>query len=305
MAVVAVLALSAPVSAQTDKTTVRKTAIDDLVEELRKELSLTADQQARVRQVLDTHKQAMDNWNRQYGSKQRELRKKLAEARESRDREAMRGIREEMQKLTTPRRALVENLEKEIGEIVGAEQKRKAMSIITRFLERMRRNPLTPVIEALEKMELSEAQKARIEGIIKDANAKIAKSDRPAVKEKTAADAIAVIRKLLTDEQKAQLDAAIRQDKLRRMGLGWLVGLEPTDEQVVRVQAIMEEARRKLEKTETRRERIEIWQETLETIRREVLTDEQRKKADELRRGFRGRRGRSGGPGGGADQPRE
>jgi len=299
MGAVAVLTLCAPVSAQRDKTAARKTAIDDLVEELRKELSLTSDQQSRMRQVLETHGQAMANWNRQYGPKQQELRKKLTEARESRDREGMRGIREEMRKLTASRRTLTENLEKEVGEIVGAERKREAMDIITRFLERMRRDPLTAVVEALEKMKLAEAQKARIERIVKDASARTAKIDRPALKEKLAADAIAAVRKFLTDDQKAQLDAAIRQDELRRAGLGWLVGLEPTDEQVVQVRAIMEETRRKLEKAETPRERLEIWREALEKIRQDILTDEQRKKADELRRSPRERSARTGASGAG------
>ena len=102
-----------------------------------------------------------------------------------------------------------------------------------------------------------------------------------------------------TDEQKEQMTAA--REKARKEGTErFMTAIEATDEQREAFTEIMADARKAAEETDDWGEKRQIYRETFETLKKEVFTEEQVKKMEEMRnRGRRGRRGRGGNRGGG------
>mgnify|MGYP000613181269 CR=1 FL=1 len=54
--------------------------LNALYEKMLDELNLTADQQSRIKQILETHHQAMTNWRKQHAAELKSLREEIIEA---------------------------------------------------------------------------------------------------------------------------------------------------------------------------------------------------------------------------------
>jgi Spy/CpxP family protein refolding chaperone len=133
------------------------------------------------------------------------------------------------------------------------------------------------------KLNLTADQKAKIKAIREQEKKDLASAtDRPA-KMKVRKDAREKVMAVLTDEQRKQLAEkflAARRHKV--MGkVADKLGL--TDDQKAKAKAIMVQARKDAKAATDRAEKTKIMKAALEKIRTTVLTEEQRKKADEFR----------------------
>ena len=159
------------------------------------------------------------------------------------------------------------------------------------------------VLEALEKVGLDDKQKAEIKKILGAAKAKAEKADKPREKFKIMREAHKkIVTDVLTDKQREKFEELMKKTAARRWRGRQLAGLDLTEEQEKKIREIMQEARKKAAEADKDKRR-EIMQAAMKKIHDEVLTDEQRKKAEqrreELRKNRRQRgRGRMKGPGG-------
>jgi Spy/CpxP family protein refolding chaperone len=244
-----------------------------MLEVLVKELGLTADQQTQVKQILETHRQAMGN-----------MLKELGEA-------ASRPSREAMQKLTDLRQQLVAQLKAVLTE----EQKAK-LDALPMFA-----GPRPPMLdgqriqEIVDKLQLTDAQKQQIAGIQKTARESAQATDDLQAKAKIWRTALEDIAKLLTPEQKAKVEEALRA-AIPAGPLAMFADLKLTDDQRQQLQKIAADALEQARTAEPGQARA-IFEAARENIIKNVLSDEQRKLLEERRREGPGPRG-PGGPGG-------
>lgn len=221
-----------------------------------KELDLTAEKEAQVEQIFKTHRQAVANWASENADDVKELRERIAEAREAGENEKAKAAREKLRKLFQSRAQLRKDLLEQLGEVLTDEQMKK---VKTRFRPRVLARHR--ILAAIRRLDLTEEQKAQIKEILDAARAEAKEAEGP--KAKIFEAAFKKIRtEVLTDEQRKKL-AQMR--KHFRPGQGPFAGLDLTDEQRQEIRAIMEKARKK--------------------IHDEVLTDEQREKLKRRRKG--------------------
>jgi len=182
-----------------------------------KDLGLTGETEARVRQIFETHRQAMDNWRKEHGQELDNARTKLREAEQKGDQDATRQAREQVETLMKSRAALRGDLLKQLGEVLTPEQVEKVKAALDAmagpglggFFQRM-----------LEDLNLTADQKAKVEAIMKEARESAAKLDDPVAKAKLIKDATDKIKaEVLTDEQRKLLEQKL-QGATSRPGFG-------------------------------------------------------------------------------------
>ncbi|MDP7636839.1 MAG: hypothetical protein QF577_04740, partial [Phycisphaerae bacterium] len=184
-------------------------------------------------------------------------------------REETKGLLEKAKTREEKGKILRESFSK-AGEVLTDEQRRKLKELIKR--QRRQHDPLAG-------LDLTTEQKKQVEAIRKEMREKMAN-----VKDHEARLAIhkkmrEKIGQVLTDEQKQQLRENIAKRRYSRMAA--FKDLDLTEEQKARMKAIREETKGLLEKARTREEKRKIFRDSAKEIN-EILTDDQRKKLDEL-----------------------
>jgi len=238
-----------------------------------KELGLSEKQVAQLKQLRETHRQAIQNWRKENGGKLKDLHKKLREARKSDDEKKIKDIRAQLAKLRTSQKKLHENFQKQLSEVLTKEQMAKHKKMMQKRFRH--RHPRMAKMAGWNKLGLTDKQKAKAKDIRVKAKAKADKTDDPAAKAKIMREAWESIRKdVLTDKQRKQLAAA------RKKFAGPFAGLNLTEEQRKKIKAIHEEQRKKFKATR---------EETKKKVNA-VLTSEQRKKMEEMRKKWQKRR---------------
>jgi len=277
-----------------------------LEERMTRELQLTEDQQKQVKQILDTHKQAIENWNKENAEQQRTLRQKYAQAVKDKDADAMKALRAEIRKTSEQRLAMRTKLIEQLKGVLTDEQKPKLDRLLA-----ARRAPAMSMADrlrrAVRRLRLEEKLAKQVEAIIKTTEADVKKVKTEQGKTALWSKAVEKIKAIIGEDKARQLDAALRASarnaRQRRPMFG---NLNLSEEQTKKVQDIMAEARKQAAEAD-RGERREIYRAAMEKITKEVLTAEQaeqyEKQRQERRRRFRqGRRRRGGNRQGGQNR---
>ncbi|MDY7009805.1 MAG: hypothetical protein SVV80_03540 [Planctomycetota bacterium] len=249
----------------------------DLFERLVKELDLSADQQAQVKQIIETHNQAVENWRKEKSEDLETLREQMEKARKAEDAEALKTLREKVTGIFKGRRELQEAMHKQIKEVLTKEQNAKAEKMFQRGLRAVMGAGM--IHRALGQLDLSDEQKEKIRKIHENYRDKM-KNAKPEERRELMEKMREEMNSVLTDEQKAK--AGDLRNRMFQRPEDW-AGLNLTDEQKARIKEIRENCRKQIDS---------------------VLTDEQKAKIKERReermkqwRNRQGRRGRGGGGG--------
>lgn len=245
------------------------------------QLNLEGAQQTRVKQMLQTHRQAVENWRKLHGEDLRSLQRQAAKAREERDEKAVRRIRAEMAKINRDQEKQRERLHAQILEVLKGEQKERFARLVLR--SRRLLSPIGRVRLALLVVGLNRVQRGKADKIVaatEVASAKITgRRERTALLNKAVQE---IKTKVLLDEAKGR-----KLDQLLREGRGGAFArLNLSAEQQKKVNDIMAAVRDA--EPEDRRA---AWREAMRKIREEVLTGEQREQLQRLRE--QGRRDRT------------
>ncbi|HOF17486.1 MAG TPA: Spy/CpxP family protein refolding chaperone [Phycisphaerae bacterium] len=278
------------------------------LQNLVKELGLSDAQTPQVQQILETHRQAVENWRKEHGETARALGEQIEAAHKAGDREKAKTLREQLSKEMTSRKELHENLMKQLSGVLNEDQMKKVRE---RFHERLQERrqgedrPRRPVLDALMAAGLSDEQKVQARKIMDDAHAKAKEAQNPEDKARIIREAVEKVRtEVLTEEQRKKLVDAREQGRKK---MAEALGL--TEEQQKKLEALREEFRKKFEAAKTPEEKKAVAEAHRKALE-QILTPEQLKKFQEMRGNFRDRRGpgrgegpRRGGRGGPADAP--
>lgn len=257
--------------------------LNALYEKMLDELNLTADQQSRIKQILETHHQAMTNWRKQHAAELKSLREEIIEARKNKEAEKVKQLRTKIAEILKERRELTESLRKQIEEVLSDEQREKAREIFRHA--RAAGVSIRRITFALKKLDLTDEQEQKIKAILKDAREDAQKADTPKEKEKIWADAIEEIKKdVLTESQAKKFDRITRRVKIRRKIWHALASLKLTDDQRKKIAEIRKEYREKIAQVKPK-ERWALISKMHEEIL-SVLTDEQKEQLKEMREKF-------------------
>ncbi len=184
------------------------------IQKILADLNLTADQEAKVKGIMDTQRQAMENFRKEHGEELKSLETKLKAAREAKT-EPDKADMEAMKKLRDQQNDLRENLMKQLGEVLTKEQMEK-------FRENMPKmggaggGPLA----GLGQLDLTDAQKEKAKAIMEEARKTAEQATTPADKRAAMEAAIAKIKsEVLTPEQAKKLEE-FQKDHPRGEGRG-------------------------------------------------------------------------------------
>jgi Spy/CpxP family protein refolding chaperone len=243
---------------------------------------LTPEQRSQVEQILKTHRQAARDYHRgEEGEQLRALRRQLREALKAGDREKVKQLREQLAEQAKGLRGLHQGLRKQLDEVLNDEQMAKARHLFVRRMARRRPGPGHPPLGgALRRLDdLTDEQRERIAKIGEQAKAEITDANSPQQKRQIHRAAMKdIVENVLTDAQRKALK---RGGPPRRRPWAGLRGLDLSDEQKQRAQAIMAEARKKAAKAETPEQKRQILRDAMKAVHDDVLNDAQREKIKE------------------------
>lgn len=259
------------------------------IEKVIKDLKLEGDKEAQVKQILQTHKQAVENWQKENQPKMQELRKDMQAAREAKDQEKLKSLRADQQKLMESRTALQQDLFKQLGDVLDKEQMETVKAAMA---------PRGPAAEfgpmrGLRNLDLTKEQQEQAKKIMDDARDAARKATEPAQRMKIMQDALEKVKTdVLTEEQRKKFEAtqARRGDMFRR-----IADLNLTDDQKKKIEDIRTETEAAVKDAKTPQDRREITRAAFKKVVDEVLTDEQREEMKK-NRPARGPRDGRGGP---------
>lgn len=258
----------------------RKQFQHNLYERLVKELNLTADQQAQVKQILDTHRQAVENWQKENAEELKSLREQMDKARAEKDTETLKALRKKMAEGMKGRRELQEAMHKQIKSVLTDEQKEKFENIsrmVRRVVEGARQ-----IHAALRGLDLNDEQKEKIKKIIAETGEAAGKVETPKEKGELWQKALKTIKSdVLTEEQVKKFEQTMNQMRQRRGLMGPMAGLNLTDEQKAQMEKIGAKYRDQIKNAgpEDRRELMKKMRDEMNS----VLTDEQKAKVKKNR----------------------
>ena len=280
------------------KPAVREKVIERLIEELQ----LTADQATKVKQVLDTFKQANENWEKEHGQELKDAREKLQAARKDANQDDLKAARGVMMKIEATRKDLVDNLRKQLAEVpLTAEQVDKIVRFVAPPLGPGQRppegpGPLRPFMRpmaVLRELNLSDQQMAQAKKVLDGAKAAADKAEGPKAKEELLKAAFERVKKeILTDEQREKLtDLEKAAQAAAGSGAGAGAGdelppmlrpLNLSDDQKTKAKAILADAMKAADSPEKKREAVRA---ALKKISDDVLTADQQEALKKIMEG--------------------
>ncbi|MFA6134310.1 MAG: DUF3826 domain-containing protein [Phycisphaerae bacterium] len=167
-----------------------------------KDLGITdANKEAQIRQIFQTHRQAMDNWMKENGAKGKDLREQMAKAREAKDEAKIKELQPQLKTLMQSRMQLHKDLMKQLEGALSPEQ-------MDKLRENMGENAMPRIRGILrdKELNLTDEQQAKIKETLKAARDKAEASDDMMEKDKIYRDAHTdIVKNILTDEQRAKL----------------------------------------------------------------------------------------------------
>ena len=276
-----------------------------MFEKLVKDLGLTADQQEQVRQKLKASRDERKNYQQEHGEQLKALREEMRKARESGDKDAIKAAAAKMKKHREALQQMGANLDTQLADVLTEEQMKKFKALRAR--RGPQRRPGASLLGALRRLDLTEEQRGKVKKIMAEAKAKAKEAESAEDKQKIMSAATENIRKdVLTEAQRKKL--AELRDKPARGGArgGMFKGLDLTEEQQKKIDAIRAAGRKKVQEADGREAKRAAQRAMREQVNA-VLTEQQREKLKKrVRAGQRGREGRRrgrrrDGPGGKTD----
>ena len=252
---------------------------DRPLERLLKELNLTEEQQKQVQQIMDTQQQAVRNWRKENLLALKDRQKQLQDARKSGDEEKIKAARQEVEKIEQSRKALHDNVMKQLKGVLTPDQLEKAGKFLEQSREQGREqareeHPGLRMLEGLKALDLTEDQKTRARAIFDDARKKADAATDPAEKE--------LIMKVAREKIDTDVLNEQQREKIRRLAganrlLKAIQKLNLTDDQKKQIAQIMADAKAQTDKPARGQEKRDISRQAFKKIFDTVLTDEQRK----------------------------
>lgn len=230
---------------------------------LQRELDLTPAQQTQIKQMLDTHAQALTNLQKKQGD-QAELRAKWRKAREDGDEAALKSLREEMTKAAAARTALQNELNGKIKAVLSEDQKKKYDQLLAARGGRRALTGAGAIQAALRQMKLTEAEKAATDAIVAKTQ-KAADGKNRAERTKLWNKAVEDIKKVLGPKRAEKFAQIMRDPNARARARAAFRGIELTEAQVDKIVKIQGEYRERLNSVLTEEQKARL--RTLRTTR--------------------------------------
>ena len=255
-----------------------------VLDKVLKSLELSEEQAQRVEQIWTTHRQAVENWRKEHQGQFKELHAQAGKAKENKDTEALKAVREKMRKLIELRKRVAEDLFKQLGEVLNDEQMAKVRRAMPHRGVARRPNRMA----AFKDLDLTEEQKARMKAIREETKGLLEKAKTREEKGKILRESFSKAEEVLTEEQRRKLKELIKRQRRQHDPLA---GLDITTEQKKQVEAIRKEMHEKMAGAKDREARRAIHKEMREKIG-QVLTEDQRTRLRKKMHKFRQERRR-------------
>ena len=248
-------------------------------------IQLTEEQKPKLQQILQTHKEALENWRRQHEGEARAIREKIDQARQDNDAEALKAAREEFRALHDSRAELHKSLDAQLAEVLTDEQMGRARTYFKSLHPRPgRQGRRGPGQGGLKQLNLTEEQQEKVRAILQDAHDQANKADSPEVRRQLMQDAFVKIEGTVLTPEQIEKFKTLKEQAIARGGEAGRdgprhrrgAGLNLTDEQNAQRKAIMDEARATARQAESREEKRAILREATAKVHQDVLTDPQR-----------------------------
>ena len=266
MAMIAVILLGTSVQAQNAAPDRRARPVKrergehlkNLFDKMVKELDLTAEQQTQIKQILDTHRQAMENWLKENGEDLKALREEFKKARKEGNKEALKTLHEKRVSLLKGRREMGEAMHKQVSAVLTDEQKKK-FEKGRRVRHRAMAGPQM-VLRALGQAGLSDEQEAKIKKIVAETKDAAGKVESPKEKGQLWQKAVKTIKSdVLTDEQAKKFEQSMLRMRRRRNQMRIASALNLTDEQKGKIKSIRTGFREKIKNADREDRRRRWW----------------------------------------------
>lgn len=243
-------------------------------------LGLPAETEAAVLQILETHRQAAENWRTENQAALAALKEQFQAAREAGDAEALQALGEEFRQLMQGGLQLREALMAELSEVLSEEQlaqlhpRRGGRGHGWRGHRGMGHAP-----RFIAELGLTEEQIEQAKAIFAEAREQAASAETGQAKMEIFRAAMQRVHdEVLTAEQQVRVDEAME----RFSSLGLPEELQFTEQQREQMQALCQEVRASLGEDATPEERRAALHAGFQRFREEVLTEEQRAAFREL-----------------------
>ena len=222
------------------------------VQDAVKQLNLTAEQKGKAAPILKADAEARQKLNQE-----------MRETFRGGDQAARTAVRDKIRALDTKTKL-------QLGAVLTKEQRAK--------LERMTGpgGAFDRFVAMVEKLSLTATQKTQLAKEVKTANTDAAaKADEAA---RIYQGAATKVTGMLTDEQKAKLEQLRQAQQLQARVDRMLENVTLTEEQKAKVRKLVEQAQKDSMAASDRQARREVMQKLTESVRNDVLTEEQRSK---------------------------
>lgn len=241
------------------------------------DLGLSDEQKTQVRQILETHRQAVENFRKENEAQVKGLHEQMQAARAEGDTEKMQELRQQLRAIGEKRAELAKNLDKQMADVLNDEQEAKYKEIAQRM--RRRAHVAGDLRGAFGALDLSDDQKKQIREIMKDSD-----GDFRAAMEKIKTD-------VLSKDQAAKFEEMAKRDRGRHARQGMAKALGLSDEQREQMQAVMQQARKDVQAAETPEAKRAVIEAAHAKVLSDVLTtDEQKAKFKQFTERMRERR---------------
>src|ERR1035437_9991246 len=229
-----------------------------LVSRLTEALQLTAEQAGKVKQILQTFRQANENWVKEHGQELKDLQEKALAARKDGKPEEVKALRDAMEKIQASRKDLLENVKKQLADVpLTPEQVEKVMGALA---PPMAPRPAMRMMNLIRQLNLTPEQQEKARKIVEQAQVDAEKAEGPAAKDEVKKAAFDKIKTdVLTDDQRKLLEKLEKLGPAVAEGLveglpEVLTGLKLSDDQWAKARTIWEEASKNPPSGENRRE---------------------------------------------------
>lgn len=276
---------AAPAGASSQPANPLKARYDSVMEELK----LPADKAPAVRKILDDHYKSLTEWVAKVDPEVVKLQAQMRAVHGSSDPKILEQAQAAIKRYRQLQAEMAEQVLSALdplGKVLTAEQVATARSILLpqpTTKPQPQRGMADNPFHQLANLNLSQEQVGKIAQIMDAARAAKEKDKSGKVENYDSQAWQRIIKEVLTNEQRAKLEAARTEAAHRRMALAIIGGLELTEEQMAKVDAIWKEAyEAALKKPQ---DRMDIYGKAQDKIVAEVLTDAQRKQLETNRGG--------------------
>ena len=249
------------------------------------ELNLPGDKANKVQEILDDNYRTLAEWVAKVNPEVDKLRVQMKVIHGSTSPKAVEQVKAAMKRygeLQAEMKEIRTSVLGPLGKVLSPEQLAAAKAVLLPQPKPEARTPMPDnPFHLLAKVNLTQEQTDQIAKIM-EAHKTEDKGSAPKAEPMAAAWG-RIVKEVLTDQQRAQLEVARVEAAHRRMALAVLGGLKLTPEQMEKVDATWKEAFEAAAKEPS--SRIDIYSKALDKIIERVLTDEQRKQLEAGRGG--------------------